>query len=214
MGEPHPASSRSRSATVRTTPSRVADALGVDRLIAVGYSMGGPIAQLMWRRQPNRVDGLVLAATSRDFGGRVPRRILFQLLPLVVAASRVPGYGLFRGRALSLFAPRFASSADRAWAIEELRRADPKAIIEAAAELGRFSSRGWISSVDVPTSVLVAMDDQLVPVRRQLKLARSIDHCVAAFINGDHYAPGRAEADFVNVLLHESAPSRDVRRRS
>ena len=83
----------------------VADALGVDRLIAVGYSMGGPIAQLMWRRQPNRVDGLVLAATSRDFGGRVRDRILFQLLPLVVAASRVPGYGLFRGRALSLFAP-------------------------------------------------------------------------------------------------------------
>ena len=75
----------------------VADALGVDRLIAVGYSMGGPIAQLMWRRQPNRVDGLVLAATSRDFGGRVRDRILFQLLPLVVAASRVPGYGLFRG---------------------------------------------------------------------------------------------------------------------
>ena len=55
------------------------------------------------------------------------------------------------------------------------------------------------------------MDDQLVPVRRQLKLARSIDHCVAAFINGDHYAPGRAEADFVNVLLHEC---RSVARRA
>jgi pimeloyl-ACP methyl ester carboxylesterase len=181
----------------------VLDALGIDRCIAVGYSMGGPIAQLMWRRQPHRVDGLVLAATSRDFGGGVRDRILFRSLPLVLAASRIPGYGAFRARALALFAPRFGSPADRAWAVEELRRGDPHTIVEAATELGRFSSRNWISTVDVPTSVIVAMDDQLVPVRRQLKLARSIEHSVAAFVNGDHYAPGRAEADFVRVLLHE-----------
>jgi pimeloyl-ACP methyl ester carboxylesterase len=189
----------------------VADALGVDRFIPVGYSMGGPIAQLMWRRQPRRLDGLVLAATSRDFGGGMRDRIVFQSLPLALAASRLPGYRAFRARALSLLAPRFASATDRRWAIDELRLGEPRAILEAAAELGRFSSRAWISSVDVPTSVIVAMDDQLVPVRRQLKLARSIDHSVAAFVNSDHYAPGRPEADFVQVLLHEC---RGVARRS
>src|SRR3954468_10514681 len=37
--------------------------LGVTRLIAVGYSMGGPIAQLLWHRHRDLVEGLVLCAT-------------------------------------------------------------------------------------------------------------------------------------------------------
>ena len=53
-------------------------------------------------------------------------------------------------------------------------RGNSRTIIQATSELGRFTSRDWIGGVDVPTSVVVAMDDQLVPVRRQLKLARSI----------------------------------------
>ena len=35
--------------------------------IFVGYSMGGPIAQLIWRRHASRVSGLVLCATAADF---------------------------------------------------------------------------------------------------------------------------------------------------
>jgi 3-oxoadipate enol-lactonase len=181
----------------------VADALGVDRFIAVGYSMGGPIAQLMWRTQPRRIEGLVLAATSRDFGGRMRDRITFQSIPLALAASRLPGSRSIREIGLALLSPRFSSGPLRQWVREELRRGDPRRILEAAAELGRFSSRTWIHGVDVPTSVIVAMNDQLVPVRRQLKLARSIDTAVAAFVNGDHYSVGSAPEDFVPVLVHE-----------
>jgi pimeloyl-ACP methyl ester carboxylesterase len=43
------------------------DALEVERCIPVGYSLGGPVAQLMWRHHRDRVDGLVLCATSRNF---------------------------------------------------------------------------------------------------------------------------------------------------
>jgi 3-oxoadipate enol-lactonase len=181
----------------------VADALDIDRFIAAGYSMGGPIAQLMWRTQPARIDGLVLAATSRDFGGRMRDRLTFQSVPLALAATRLPGSQPVRRLVLTLMAPRFTSPALRAWAIDELRRGDSRRILEAAAELGRFSSRDWIGLVDVPTSVIVAMNDQLVPVRRQLKLARSIEHSVAAFVDGDHYSVGSMPDDFVPVLLHE-----------
>src|SRR5581483_4027387 len=47
----------------------LADELGLERVIPVGYSMGGPIAQLTWRRHPSRVAGLVLCATARNFRG-------------------------------------------------------------------------------------------------------------------------------------------------
>lgn len=181
----------------------MADALGVSRFIAVGYSMGGPIAQLIWHRNPERVAGLVLAATSRDFGGRMLDRLAFHALPLAIAASRLPGSSAVHELVLTMLAPRFGSKAMGRWAFEELHRSAPRSILEAAGELGRFSSRGWIGDVDVPTSVIVAVNDQLVPARRQLKLARAIPHAVATFVNGDHYTAGSQPEEFARVLLHE-----------
>ena len=50
----------------------LADWLGIDKFIACGYSMGSLVAQLIWRRHPDRVSGLVLGATSRNFLGSPP----------------------------------------------------------------------------------------------------------------------------------------------
>jgi len=35
--------------------------------VAVGYSMGGPVAQLLWQRHPDLVRGLVMCATSSSW---------------------------------------------------------------------------------------------------------------------------------------------------
>jgi 3-oxoadipate enol-lactonase len=180
----------------------VLDALRVAHAVVVGYSMGGPIAQLMWRHQPSRVTGMVLAATSRDFRGSVQDRLRFRTIPLALAASRLPGAGLLRGLLLELVAPRLQPDL-RDWALDELKRSNSQQILEAAAELGRFSSRDWVRGVDVPTSVVVSMNDQLVPVRRQLKLARMIPGSVAAFVDGDHYAIGSTPETFVPTLVRE-----------
>jgi pimeloyl-ACP methyl ester carboxylesterase len=40
------------------------DALGVERFIAVGYSLGSAVASQLQRRQPERVDGMVLCAAA------------------------------------------------------------------------------------------------------------------------------------------------------
>ena len=52
----------------------LASSSGFERIVPVGYSMGGPIAQLVWRRHPELVDGLVLCATSATFTGTVRER--------------------------------------------------------------------------------------------------------------------------------------------
>ena len=62
------------------------DSLGITSAIFLGYSMGGPIAQLVWRQHPHRVDGLVFYATAADFTG------ISNLGPLVRA------YGALRRR--------------------------------------------------------------------------------------------------------------------
>src|SRR4051812_49284810 len=40
------------------------DELGEGPVIAVGYSLGGPVAQMLWKRHPEKVRGLVLCATA------------------------------------------------------------------------------------------------------------------------------------------------------
>jgi 3-oxoadipate enol-lactonase len=67
----------------------LAQALSLGPFIAVGYSMGGAIAQLLWRRHRDQVRGLVLCATSRSFRGTLAERLLFAALPPVRATSRV-----------------------------------------------------------------------------------------------------------------------------
>src|SRR3954466_4611469 len=41
--------------------------IGTGPVIVAGYSMGGPIAQLLWRRHRDLVDGMVLSATTMGF---------------------------------------------------------------------------------------------------------------------------------------------------
>ena len=45
----------------------IARALGIERAVAVGYSMGGAVAQVLWRRHHDLVAGLVLGASAARF---------------------------------------------------------------------------------------------------------------------------------------------------
>jgi pimeloyl-ACP methyl ester carboxylesterase len=134
--------------------------------IVVGYSMGGPIAQLLAKRHPDLVAGLVLSATARDFRGAPADRLHFAAVGTIApTADLVPPVRV-------LPTPVFPGPLRRlSWAISDLRRHESPAII-AAASLGRHTSRDWIRDLDVPAAVIVHTDDDVVPTRRQRKLAR------------------------------------------
>lgn len=178
----------------------LADALGVDRFVAVGYSMGGAIAQLVWRRHRPRVAGLVLCATSRVFLGTVRERAMWLGLPAWTAVvRRAPALG--RRRVGAALIARFDGSPWRDWAVEELRRAHPAHMLAAAHELGRFSSTEWIGAVDVPTSVVITTEDVLVPPERQSALAAAIPGATVHRVESDHGAPVGAPDRFVPALV-------------
>ena len=160
----------------------LADVLGIERVIPVGYSMGGPIAQLVWRRHRDRVAGLVLCATSRNFQGYWHERVRFAGLGLVVA-----GLGVLPRRVVS-----------------ELRRHDPRTMLEAAEATGRFTSGSWISELDVPVSVVVTSGDRVVPVHRQAKLAMAIPTAVVHVVDCSHMGPASAPDRFAAGLLEAS----------
>ncbi|MCU1453368.1 MAG: catD 6 [Acidimicrobiales bacterium] len=178
----------------------VLDVLGIRHAIAVGYSMGGPIAQLMWRRHPERIAGLVLCATSREFSGKLREQVMFATVPLLQRLVRAtPG---LVGWALDHVRPSDALERPlHQWGRQELALLSPAAVIEAAAALGRFSSQGWIGAVDVPTSVVVHLRDHVVPTRRQSLLAEAIAGATVHVVDGDHLAPVRDARRFVPALV-------------
>jgi 3-oxoadipate enol-lactonase len=188
----------------------LADVLGVDRFIAAGYSMGGPIAQLVWRRHPERVAGLVLCATSRNFAGHPAERLFFASTPGIVFALRLTPRPFLRQVGRRIF-DLDQSDPMQQWAMEELRRSSPQAMLEAVAAIGRFSSHQWVREIDVPTAVLVTTEDRLVAPRRQRKLADAIPDAVEYEVHGDHAVCVVGYRRFVPVLIEAC---QDVARRA
>lgn len=164
-----------------------AEAIGVGRFIAVGYSMGGPIASLAWRRHPKQVRGLVLCATARHFASRGIARLARAGLPGAAWASRLAPK-LVRERILQRMLVRVEHPELRDRLYRELLGHEPASVIQAAEALMRFSSHDWIGDVDVPTAVIVTTRDELVPPSRQYKLAASIEGAQVFEVADDHDA--------------------------
>ena len=177
---------RFRLADCADDVAALAALLDIDSVIAVGYSMGGPIAQLLWHRHRSLVSGMVLCATARNFR-RSQREIgLWSVMPFVTAGMRTAPLAARRALMNQLMARRMPNFPARDWVLEELGRNDPAAMAEAAGALARFSSHEWIGDVDVPTAVVVTKHDGLVPPRRQLRLAESIPGARVVPVEGDH----------------------------
>ena len=180
----------------------LADVLGLPSVTAVGYSMGGPIAQLLWHRHRSLVNGLVLCATSRNFRGHPREQAMFSLMPFITAGLRVTP-GVARRAVMSrLLENRMEGIPAREWILDEMQSSDPAAIAEAAGAIARYSSHDWIGEVDVPTAVVVTEQDRLVPAHRQRKLAASIPGARVVPVNGDHGVCVANPRAFVPALLH------------
>lgn len=181
----------------------VLELLGVDRVIAVGYSMGGSVAQLLWRRHRERTAGLVLCSSARNVLGSPLERYLALMMPFAVAAARytplmyplgadVIGAGLL---------DRDSDPRARHWALAEMRRTPLVTALSAVQAACEFSSHEWIGSVDVPTAAVVTRNDRVVPARRQRKLVDALPACSVHEIDGDHGVFLSAPGGFAKVLL-------------
>lgn len=163
------------------------DVLGIDRYVPVGYSMGGPIAQLLWKQHRDRVAGLVLCATAGSFASSREEKLRFAGLGGIAALARLAPAQARVWLTDQLFLSRKVGTWET-WAIEQAGRHEWRTVLEAGRALGTFSSRSWIGGVDVPTSNIITMRDHVVPLRRQLRLNDSIHGAEAFRVDGDHDA--------------------------
>lgn len=162
------------------------DVLGVDTCIPVGYSLGGAVAQVFWERHPERVEGLVLCSTARNFKGARRERVFFPVVQ--TAMGGMSGYAARRVERLASGLPELPlttpSSSD--WGKAEFRSTSAWVAPAVLAELGRFNSSPWIGEVDVPTAVVVTTRDRTIPTRRQYRLAACIPGAEVFEVHGGH----------------------------
>jgi 3-oxoadipate enol-lactonase len=187
----------------------VINALGLERPIAVGYSMGGPIASLLWRRHRDLVGGLVFCATSSNFRGNPGEKMAFGALgaagvsPVLLPERILRLVGSAAGSVpFRVPVPGPRPLKEVLWAADELSGHDPRSILQAAGAVGRFDSSAWIGNVDVPTSVVVTMGDQIVPPVRQFWQARAIPQATVHRIESGHLcvAGGEPKVRFLEAL--------------
>jgi 3-oxoadipate enol-lactonase len=187
----------------------IADALDLSRVIPVGYSLGGFIAQLVWRRHRHRVAGLVLCSTARHTGGSPWEHSLVIMLRAALAAATWSPACYPRGADL-LWAGLLCAGlldhdldpAERAAALAHTRGTttllDALAILQAGSS---FSSHGWIETVDVPTASVITLRDRVVPPHRQYTLARALPNNTVIKIDADHGAFLNAPDQFAAAVL-------------
>jgi 3-oxoadipate enol-lactonase len=160
----------------------VADALGIDRFVPVGYSMGSLVAQLIWRHHPDRVAGAVLCASTARF-----TRSARDPAALRVVSERVARAARQRRAAVVRAVAAEIPLADHnRWAFGQFRSTSGSGIAGAAAEISRFDSSGWIHRMDVPTAIVVTAQDRVIPPARQHWLARQIPHAAVYEVDGGH----------------------------
>lgn len=163
-------------------------ALGCGPVFAVGYSMGGPVAQLLWRRHRRLVAGLVLCATAARFAqGWSSRMMAATGFGIGVGLSTVPGVArrtMMQRAARAQFPPDASPRLD--WAASEWGAADPAGLFGAGAALLRYDASAWIGTVDVPTGVIVTARDETVPPASQRRLAAAIPNAFVIPVDGGH----------------------------
>jgi 3-oxoadipate enol-lactonase len=174
------------------------DALGLERVLWCGVSLGGMVGMWLGARAPERLDALVLACTSARVGA-----------PDVYAerATFVRAHGL----------EPVANGVLARWLTAETRRTKPELVARLRAVLVAQPVEGYAScceaiaawdfrdelgEVAVPTLVVAGALDEATPAEQTELLAQRIPHARLAVLEGaGHLANLERPAEFAETAL-------------
>ncbi|HVE18506.1 MAG TPA: alpha/beta fold hydrolase [Ilumatobacteraceae bacterium] len=177
------------------------EALGVEPVVAVGYSMGGPVGMLLARRHRHLVRGIVMEATALEWCSSVLDRLRWRTARIIgpllrsVAYQRWLTHGIRR-----LLGPDHPMQIYVPWLSGEMRRNDPISVVQAGQALSRYDARPWVSELHVPAASLITIRDRLVKPRKQRVLAQALGAEIRE-LDGDHISAWEHPVEFAAVTV-------------
>jgi 3-oxoadipate enol-lactonase len=139
----------------------LAGTLGLEPFVAVGYSLGGLVAQMLWSRHRDALAGMVLCATAH-----------FPLSPFEWAMAALP-----------------SATKSNSAARKRLGAAEPRVLLSATQAAARFDSRSWVHAIDVPAEVVVTARDVVIAPFRQRWLWKALPRATKREVSAGHLAP-------------------------
>jgi aminoacrylate hydrolase len=173
----------------------VMDAAGIDRAILVGHSTGGAIAQLLAVWTPERVTGMLLSSTWCKPGHYFRRVFEFRRSLLEIGETDL----FHKAGVFFRYPPSYAEAHDSTFenggdVDVEITIARINAILQ--ADLSRVVDR-----IDVPTLVVAARDDCLIPQYMSDEVAARIPRSKYVIMDqGGHFLPETRSDDYNSVL--------------
>lgn len=177
------------------------EALAVGPVIAVGYSMGGPVAMLLARRHPDLVRGIVVQATALEWCATRLDRVRWKTVRIIGPLLRSLAYQRWLVRGIRrLLGDNHPLQVYVPWLSGEMRRNDPISIVQAGQALSRYDARPWAGELTMPAASLITTRDHLVKPRKQRGLAAALDAEVRE-VAGDHLSPWEHPDEFAAVTV-------------
>jgi pimeloyl-ACP methyl ester carboxylesterase/sporulation protein YlmC with PRC-barrel domain len=181
----------------------VMNELGIDTALIGGHSMGGMTALQMYKQEPDRFDGLLLIDTA-------------------AIASPIAYQGLWHGFAdqaeekgvksmAELLVPQMLSGDTRLnnkQLVNDLNAIVGEASVDAAVAGGnalaeRSSYESLLGTIDVPTLIIVGVEDTVTPVEISQKMAQAIPNAKLSLIEGAAHAPSIEHPEQFNQAVRE-----------
>ncbi len=206
-----------RMVTLADDVAAMLDHAGLDRGLVVGISMGGMVAQRLAIRHPDRVRGLVLAATScgAPYARLAAPRVLLRLVQACVVNPGETNLDdlLFHPRTLRE-QPEVVDDWGQRVAREQFSVPGMLGQLTAAATHAAGFS---LASIRCPTEVVTGDTDRLVPtVNARILASRIADSRLTLVPEGGHAFPIEHPEVLPLLIkrLHQRAGEREARQRS
>jgi 3-oxoadipate enol-lactonase len=172
-----------------------ADALGVERFILIGCSLGGVVGFELWKRVPHRIAAMLLLGTFARYpdGERVAQTMAAQARE----AGDMRTFGERRAAQLGLPPARLRET------VEQFACKSLDCFLAATQATWTGDYRDVLPSIEVPVLVAYGEHDLVAPLARAQEIASSIPNARLAMVAAAGHVANADNPEAFNALLRE-----------
>jgi 3-oxoadipate enol-lactonase len=171
----------------------VADALGAERFVLVGCSLGGVVAFELWRRARRRIASMVLLGTFARYPSG--ERYAEQIVTEARAAGDMRVFGELRAAKLGLPPHRLRET------VEQYACKSIDCFVAATRATWTGDYRDLLSTIDVPALVAYGERDAIAPLPLAEEIASAVRGAELAMIAGAGHVANADDPVAFNALL-------------